>query len=395
MKVSSLLAVAAGVALVATACGGSPAPSAGNGKTIKIGLAAIQSGAQAIAGSGTTNGLEFAVKQINDKGGVNGSKIEFVTRDIGSTAATTVAGAQQFVQDSPVAVIGISQTVQYLAAAPIFQKAKIITLLGTASDVDDLAHTNNPYGFVFNVPDSLTAQHQVDYATKTLHASKIALLLDSTAFGQNYGKLVTPVIQAAGASVVSSQSVNPDANDLSTQISKILATKPDLIMMAILTAQTGVLAYKELDKQAGSTKPSLMVAAAIVGSLGRTIPWNVAQGTYGTFMTHGMYDPSARSKADADFFAAIAKNNITPASDNNAEMHDSILALAYAIQAAGSTDPDKVAAKLAALKNFSSWNGIKTVSGPYTCAPTQECLFNQFMGQVKGEALVEVQHYTT
>ena len=78
MKVSSTLAAAAGIALALSACGGSPAPSAGNGKTIKIGLAAIQSGVQAVAGSGTTNGLEFAVKQINDKGGVNGSKIEYM-----------------------------------------------------------------------------------------------------------------------------------------------------------------------------------------------------------------------------------------------------------------------------------------------------------------------------
>ena len=396
MKVTSFLAAVAATALALTACGGSPGTNSGSGKTIKIGLAAILSGAQAVAGSGQTNGMEYAIKRINDKGGVNGAKIEFVTRDIGSTAATTVAASQQFVQDNPVAVIGISQTVQYLAAVPILQKAKIIALLGTASDVDDRAHTNNPYGFVFNVPDSMTAQHQVSYATQTLHASRIALLLDSTAFGQNYGKLVTPVIQAAGASVVSTQSVNPDANDLSTQISKILAAKPDLIMMALLTAQAGVLTYKELEKQAGTSKPSLMVAAATVGSFGRTIPWSVAQGTYGTFMTHGMYDPSARNKADAGFFAAIAaNNNTTPVSDNNAEMHDAILALAAAIQAAGGTDPDKIAAKLAALNNFSAWNGIKTVSGPYTCAPTQECLFNQFMGQVKGDALVEVQRYTS
>lgn len=396
MKVSTLLAAAAAITLGVSACGGSPSPtSSGGGKTIKIGIAAILSGAQAIAGSGQTNGMEFAVKQINDKGGVNGSKIEANTRDIGSTAATTVAAAQQFVQDSPVAVIGISQTVQYLAAQPVLQRAKIISLLGTASDADDFTHTNNPYGFVLNVPDSVTAQHQVTYATQTLHASKIALLLDSTAFGQNYGKLVSPVIQSTNASIVSSQNVNPDANDVSTQISKILAAKPDLIMMALLTAQTAVLTYKELDKQAGSNKPALMVAAAVVGSFGTSIPWTVAQGTYGTFMTHGMYDPSGRSKADADFFAAVAKNTTLPPSDNVAEMHDAILALAWAIQATGGTDPDKLAAKLKTLKNFSGWNGIKTVSGPYTCAPTQECLFNQFMGQVKGNALVEVQRYST
>src|SRR5260221_4505314 len=255
MKLSTLTAAIVGVVLALTACGGTPAPSAGSGKTIKLGLAVSETGTSATSAIGAKNAMGFAIKQINDKGGVDGAKIEVVTRDIGATAATAVAGAQQFVQDNVVAVVGMSLTVQYLAALPVFQKAKIISMLGTASDVDDRAHTNNPYGFVFNVPDSVTAQHQVGFATKTLHASKIALLLDSTAFGSNYGKLVTPVIEAAGATVVTSQSVNPDANDLSPQVSKILAAKPDLIMMAILTSQTGRLPYKELQKQDGSTSP--------------------------------------------------------------------------------------------------------------------------------------------
>jgi branched-chain amino acid transport system substrate-binding protein len=395
MKLSAALAAVVAGLLALTGCGGASNSGSGTGKTYKIGLAEILTGASAQTGNAGGQAMLYAIKQINDKGGIDGAKLQPVERDIGSTAATTVSGVQQFTQDNLVAVVGISQTVQYLAAEPILQRQKLISMLGTASDVDDFAHTSNKYAFVFNVPDSVTAQHQVTYAVQTLHATKIALFLDSTAFGQNYGKLVSPVIQSAGGSVVASQNVNPDANDVSTQVSKMLAAKPDLIMMALLGAQTAVLTYKELDKQAGSSRPALMVAAAVVGQFGLGIPWNVAQGTYGTFMTHGMYDPANRNKADADFFAAVQKGNQAPVSDNNAEMHDSILALAAAIQATGGTDPDKIAAYLQKLKNFSSWNGIKTVSGPYTCAQTQECLFNQFMGQVKGNAIVEVQRYTT
>jgi ABC-type branched-subunit amino acid transport system substrate-binding protein len=138
-----------------------------------------------------------------------------------------------------------------------------------------------------------------------------------------------------------------------------------------------------------------MVAAAVVGAFGQSVPWSDAQGTYGTFMTPGMYDPAGRNKADAGFFAAVQKGNSAPVNDNEAEMHDAILALAAAIQSTGGTDPDKIAAYLAKLKNFTGWNGIRTVSGPYTCAPTRECLFNQYMGQVRSNALVEVQRYTT
>jgi len=58
-------------------------------------------------------------------------------------------------------------------------------------------------------------------------------------------------------------------------------------------------------------------------------------------------------------------------------------------------DADKLADYLGGLKDFSGYKNIKTVSGPYTCAPTHQCLHAQFMGQVKGQALVQVQRYTS
>ena len=124
------------------------------------------------------------------------------------------------------------------------------------------------------------------------------------------------------------------------------------------------------------------------------MPWATAQGTYGTYMTAGMYDPSARSADSKDWYDVVSKGQ-TPPSDNAAEMHDALLAYAAAVQSTGGTDPDKISDYLTNLKDFKSWNGLNTVTGPYTCNPTtHQCLHAQYMGQVKGEALVEVAHYT-
>src|ERR1700738_2874663 len=103
MKLSTLTAALAGAVLALTACGGTPAPSAGSGKTIKIGLAISETGTSATSATGAKNAMGFAVKQINDKGGIDGAKIEFVTRDIGSTPATPRGRAPQVVQDNVVA----------------------------------------------------------------------------------------------------------------------------------------------------------------------------------------------------------------------------------------------------------------------------------------------------
>src|SRR3982074_77419 len=98
MKLSRLTAALVGAVLALTACGGSPAPSTGSGKTIKIGLAISETGTSATSATGAKNAMGFAVKQINDKGGIDGAKIEFVTRDIGSPAATAGAGGQHLAQ---------------------------------------------------------------------------------------------------------------------------------------------------------------------------------------------------------------------------------------------------------------------------------------------------------
>jgi branched-chain amino acid transport system substrate-binding protein len=390
------LAVAGVVAgaLVLSACSSSSSgggEGGGSGDPIKIGLAVALTGVN--ASTTPQMSMEYAIKEINDKGGVNGRKFEFVAEDTGATAATGLAAARKFVQEKVDAVVGFSLTTQNLAVSPVFKAAKMPSFLGTASIANNFEKTGNQYNFIFNVPDDETAKHQVTYATETLGAKRIALLLDSTAFGKGYGELVTPLITAAGGQVVDTQYVNPDANDLSTQVAKNLASKPDLMMVALLGSATATLMYNELRKQAGSNQPELMVAAAVVAQFGKGIPWATATGTYSTYMTQGIYNPPDRAPEAKGFYDATAGGD-TPVNDADVEAHDAIIAYASAVDATGGTDPDKIVDYLKSLKDFKGWNGIDTVTGPYTCATTHQCLHAQYMGQAKGDGLVEVKHYT-
>ena len=87
MKLRKLgaLAVVGVVALSACQTGGAPGASGGGGGgqkgTIKIGVDFPQSGGEAANGEPTTNGVKLAVKQANDKGGVNGWKLDLNVQD--------------------------------------------------------------------------------------------------------------------------------------------------------------------------------------------------------------------------------------------------------------------------------------------------------------------------
>ena len=395
----SIAVLAAVGSLALTACGGSSGgSSAGGGGSssgvIKIGAAEILSGPFFINDQFSL-GLNYTVAQINAKGGVDGKKVELDVHDIGSTAATTLTAGQQFVYDKVNAVVGISITFQDLAVVPLFTRDKIISLLGVPSLADSYTATHDAYNFQFDVPDNETIAHQVSFAINTLHAKRFAMLLDTTSYGQTFGQLAAPQIQAEGGQLVATQSVNSDANDVSTQVTKLLAAKPDVIMVAVLTPEVGVLFYRELKELGGANPPKVMAAAAIMASLGTAIPWTVAQGTYGTSMIQGVSDPPQRPGYTAPFYQALVPSKASP-EETVAQLHDAILAYVSAVAATGGTDPTKIDAYFAKLTNFTGWNGIKTIGGPYNCtASTHFCQHTQYMGEVQGSGITDVQSFSS
>lgn len=120
-------------AVLLTGCGGSGADS----NTIKIGGNFELSGNNASYGSSAKNGMEMAVKEINDNGGLLGKKLEIVTAD-NRSEATEAANAMQKLLDSDVKfIIGPDTSSGSLACVSTADKEKVpmITPYGTNPDI--------------------------------------------------------------------------------------------------------------------------------------------------------------------------------------------------------------------------------------------------------------------
>src|SRR5690242_20086347 len=102
------LAIAAGAAFAVFACGGSPSTgsSGGNKGTFKIGVDLPESGAAASAGLPTLHGVELAVKQVNDNGGIEGYKVAVDNHDDAVSGSYNeqkgVQNVQQMIADNTV-----------------------------------------------------------------------------------------------------------------------------------------------------------------------------------------------------------------------------------------------------------------------------------------------------
>jgi len=188
-------------AFVAFACGGGGGGGGTKG-TIKIGVDLPESGAAASSGLPTLHGVEFAVKVINDAGGLEGYKFEVSNFDDAVNGSYNeqkgVQNVQQMIGDSKVlGMIGPFNSAVAKAEIPVAAAASFTMIspsntnpcltkdLPTCSyHPQDLrgGKPNNYFRVV--TTDDFQGPAMADYAYKNLNIHKIAVLSDSTVFGK-------------------------------------------------------------------------------------------------------------------------------------------------------------------------------------------------------------------
>ncbi len=94
-------------------------------ETVKVAAIFAKTGKAALGNVQTLNGIRFAVKELNQQGGVLGKQVELLEFDNKSTAIGSKIAAQKAVKANVVTVIGANWSSNSLAMAPVFQAVKI------------------------------------------------------------------------------------------------------------------------------------------------------------------------------------------------------------------------------------------------------------------------------
>ncbi len=197
------LALAAGAVFAVFACGGTtPSPGGANKGSFKIGVDLPQSGAAASSGLPTLHGVELAVKQVNDKGGVEGYKVEIDNHDDAVSGSYNeqkgVQNVQQMIGDSKVlgmvgpfnsavakAEIPVAAVAHFTMVSPSNTNPCLTKDLSTCDyHPQDLRKGNQNNYFRVVTTDDNQGPAMADYAYKDLGIKKIAVLSDSTTFGK-------------------------------------------------------------------------------------------------------------------------------------------------------------------------------------------------------------------
>jgi branched-chain amino acid transport system substrate-binding protein len=196
--------------------------------TIKIGGLFAVTGPASFLGEPEKKTLEMLVKNANDKGGINGSKLEAVIYDTGGDATKAVQLATRLIKDDKVSVIiGPSTTGESMAVIPVAEKEKI-PLVSCAAGIkitDPLKH------WVFKTPanDHVAAEKILNYMAKQKQKS-IALLTVTDGFGSSGREQIKTLARQRGFTIVADEVYGPKDTDMTAQLTKIRGIKPDAII---------------------------------------------------------------------------------------------------------------------------------------------------------------------
>ena len=155
-----------------------------SGEPIAIGLSAPLTSQFAQNGKWMREGVELAVKEINEAGGIHGRPLKVFVEDDQGVNPTGAANAvtKLITEDHVVAIIGPHFTPNVLAALPLLQRYQVPALSGATGPA--VTAQNNPFIFRVRLNDNVGAGLLVRYLTQDLKWKTIGVDYVNTAFGQ-------------------------------------------------------------------------------------------------------------------------------------------------------------------------------------------------------------------
>ena len=219
-------------------------------KSDEIIIGSIQdlSGGMAVAGKQTKWGSEYAVNQINAKGGINGKKLKIVTYDCKSDANEAINVYNRLVQEKAVAMAGPGLSNIGIPLAAVAEEKKVAIV---GQFMDERATTNEKTGkawnYMFLAEPSCGQQAQImaGYAVDKLKIKTVAVLYDSSnSYATTHAEPFKKFVESKGVQVVAYESFGKDAKDYKAQLSVIISKKPEAIFIPNYV-QTNALAYKQ------------------------------------------------------------------------------------------------------------------------------------------------------
>jgi branched-chain amino acid transport system substrate-binding protein len=210
-------------------------------QTVRIGTASPLTGPQAHIGIDIRNGVQLAIDDANAAGvEIGGSKVRFELLaeddEANPTKATTVA--QKLVDSKVSAVVGHFNSGASIPASKVYSDAGIPQISPGSTNPK---YTQQGFKTTFRVVahDDQQGPTLARFAIDNLKVKSVAVIDDSTAYGQGLADAFEKTAKAGGVNVLAREHTTDKDTDFKSILTKIKGRNPDLIMFGGIDPQAG------------------------------------------------------------------------------------------------------------------------------------------------------------
>lgn len=337
--------LAAGLVAGAFALAAAFAASIVQAQELRIGFVGALSGLSAKSGEAITRGLEVAIDEINERGGLLGRKVVLVKRDDESNPAKGQIAARELIQNEKVPVIfGGIDTPVAMAVVPIVNKERVI-YMGTWAAGTFITRNKAEPNFVFRVSavDELVGKALINYAMKVHGAKNPGYMLINNPWGESNEKGLDLAVAERKIGRAGTEKFEERDLDMTPHLSRLRARNADALIL-VSNAGPGAQVMKSLERMgwnapvishwgiSGGRFPELAGSAAKNVVFIQTYSFFGPQNEVGKRVIDRLRKKYPDIKQPGDIVPPVGYANA----------YDAMHLTALAIQRAGSADPDRI-----------------------------------------------------
>ena len=336
----AFLATAGAVATVA----GFPAIVRAQAREVKVGYLLPVTGPLAYEAGLALNGLTLAVDEINASGGIKslgGAKITMMPGDTQNKVELGNSEASRLIDQGAVAIIGTFSSLVAFSVRQVTEKNKTPFLL-LACVADNLTEGGLKYTFRMQpngkAMATLTVSNMFEMAKNAnVPIKRVAMMHEDGNFGTTMGNHVEAFSKTMGYELVQRIPYNLRSPDLTSELAKVKAARPDLLIISGYYGDSKIIAETAAKLRIG--------VSALVGlaNAAYSNPKFIAENrelTEQLFDGNYWYNPqSARARA---VFEAYQKKFGSTMSNHGVQGYQVTFVLKDSLERAASMDRDKI-----------------------------------------------------
>ena len=295
-------------------------------KVIKIGAILPLTGSAAEIAEQHKEGIDFAVEEINRKGGIRGKRLEVIYEDDRNDPKQTVSAFNKLVDINKVAVVITVMSSPSMAVYPLAESKNVILFANCGypgiTELSDWVFRDFP-------TSGQEARRMVRFAYENLQIRKLSILYINDAFGEGAMKVIKKEFEKQGGKILTVESFEKNKIDFKSSITRVLQSQPEAIYIygygkanGLVIKQIRELGYKGyiLGSYNFSVEPSLSIAKDALE---------------GTYFTAPSFNPNSSEEKIRQFVKGFKEKYGTLPLWNTVYEYDAVHILAEAISKEG------------------------------------------------------------